>query len=151
MNKPLFILALLGAILVVYGCTKTDDKDMKETEAIDKFVGNFSGTYELWSCGSGGPGQLAFTLENSSLSITKTGPESAEITCNLPVLGQAFKCQATFESDTSLLIVNCLHEDVIYDGVYYLWPNGNKSVNLFDPNIKCRFLGQPVGNVRWAK
>jgi hypothetical protein len=144
MNKQFFILALLGAIFLIYGCKKED-------EAIDKFVGSYSGTYQLWACGSGGPGQLAFTVENSSLSITKTGPESAEITCNLPVLGQAFKCQATMNSDTTLHIPTCVHEGVTYSGNYTIWPSGSKTVSLFDPDIPCRFLGSPIGNVVWAK
>jgi hypothetical protein len=144
MKKQSFILALLGAIFLISGCKKED-------EAIDKFVGNFSGTYQVWGCGSGGPAQLAFTLENSSLSITKTGSESAEVSCNLPGIGRVFKCQAVIESDSTLHMPNCVHEGVTYDGKYLLRSSGGKAVNLFDPDIPCRFLGQPIGNVAWTR
>jgi hypothetical protein len=149
MRKKLFITSLYGLCIIILACNKTDDK---KTDSIDKFTGTFSnGEYQLWDCGSGGTGMKAFSVQNATLSITKTGPETAEVTCSLPGLGQAFKCQASIQSDSTLVLPDCVHEGKMYDGVYWLRESGGKVINLFDPPVECRFLGNRVGNVVWTR
>jgi uncharacterized protein (DUF2147 family) len=142
MNKPLLFLALLGAILVISACKKDDD-------AIDKFEGNFTGTYEIWDCGSGGNATRFFTLENTTLNVKKTGSESAEVTCTLPVIGEAFKCQGTISSDSTLVMTGCVHDGDTYNGEFILQANGGKIVHLFDPSVNCTSAGAPIGNIVW--
>ncbi len=149
MKNVMYLAILFCSGILVFSCTKEEEPD-PQPEAIDKFVASLTGEYQEWTCGNGGTGQKALSVENANLGIKKTGPESAEITCTLPALGEVFKCNATVQSDTSLLISAFELNGIMYDGIYVARASGGKFVDLYHPTITCTFLGRRVGNVAWT-
>ena len=136
---------ILCAILIS-GCKKEED------DPIDAFIRSYTGEYVERDCGSGGPTQGSFSLEDATLRITKKTENSASLVCSHGTLGNIFSVEGVYESDTTLTILPIEIDGRNFTGRFFHYRSGNggKWLGLDDEEIACRFLGDPVSNLSFS-
>ncbi len=132
--------------LSVIGCKKEEADDK-----IDRFIESFSGTYTERECGNGGPVQGSIELEDARLQIRKTGALSAELLCTHTLLGELFKCNAVYETDSTLTIPGVVLDGRELKGLYRISQAANSQfVLLYDSLVVCRSFGGTAANISFG-
>lgn len=141
---------LSNTVLLVLGITMLASSCKKDPEPIDSFVSEKTGIYTENECGNGGPITGSISLENAKLAIVKSGSETVEIICSHGVAGELFRCSATYESDSTLIVPAFQHGGKTYDGQYISRANGYIHLYLYLQGVECVSIGSKRGSIVWS-